>query len=150
MASDGAKLLARGSEVVLADGVPRRLILDMEALLVIEERVGSISAYRTGLILGFRGKVLKSVLAGLIGGLAHLQGEAALTPQQITGLMRGGNKDVQSYIDALDAAWDEAIPLPTPKATPGKGSGAASTSPGPSSSGASRSTTAARRRSSGE
>ena len=142
VSSDGTKLLARGATVILADGVPRKLILDMEALVVIEERVGSLSAYSEGLQRGFRGKVIKSVLAGLIGGLAHLEAPSALSPRQISHLMK--YQDVQVYIDALDAAWAENVPtIKNNGQTSGKGSGVASSSRGRKSTGGSRSSTAA-------
>jgi len=147
VSSDGVKLLARGSLVTLADDVPRQLILDMEALAVIEDRVGSISAYRAGLVLGFRGKVLKSVQAGLIAGLSHLEGKAALSPQRIVRLMKWD--DIQAYIDALEAAWDEAIPVAKEPTSTGKDSGAASIYPGQSSTDESPSTMAAAAASSG-
>jgi hypothetical protein len=137
VSTDGAKLLARGTIVVLKDGVARRLILDMEALVVIEERTGSLSAYHSGLLLGSRGKVIKSVLAGLVGGLSHLEGKQALSAKQVSQLMV--YDDIQAYINALDAAWTEA--MPTTSVARGKGSGAASTSRGRKSTAASRSTT---------
>lgn len=152
MSSDGTKLLARGATVTLADGVPRQLILDLEALVVIEERVGSLVEYSEGLLNGVRGKVIRSLLAGLVGGLSHLKGEQALTPQQISQLVKiKAWKDLQVYIDVLDEAWAEHLPTSkTNGSRPGKGSGAAKSSHGRNSSGASPSTTAAAKVSSGE
>lgn len=150
VSSDGTKLLARGVTVILADGVPRQLILDMEALVVIEERVGSLVEYNEGLLHGVRGKVIRSLLAGLVGGLSHLEGEEALSSRQISRLVKIEKwPDLQGYIDVLDEAWAEHLPSSKKGQAPGKGSGAASSSRGRKSTGASRSTTAAATGSSG-
>lgn len=149
MASDGAKLHAVGATVLLADGRPRQLIFDMEALLLIENQAGSLQDYTLGLQQGFRGKVLRSVLAGLTGGLAHYRakdkGRDGLTTLEISRLLVFD--DIQKYIDALDAAWEEG--LPSAGKTPGKDSGAASSSRGRRSTAGSRLTTHAASASSG-
>lgn len=149
MSSDGERLLARGATVILTDDVPRRVILDMEAMVMIEDICGSLTAYTDGLESSYKGKLVKSVVAGLTGGLSHRIGPEAMPRTKVTRLMRMA--DMQSYIHALDAAWEEAVPTTT-KGKPNtslKGSGAASSSRGKNSGGASPSTTGGRRKSSG-
>lgn len=150
MATDGLRLLARGAAVVLKDGVERRLILDMEALAVIEERMGSLSAYSEGLNRAFRGKRVTSTLAGLEAGLSHLRddyGVPAFSRKRVAALMEFGKLD--QYIAALDDAW--AAHLPVKQAgNQSKGSGRARSSRGKNSSGEQPSTTAEAKASSSE
>lgn len=101
----------RSPVVTLADGVARKLVFDIEALVVIEDLTGSLSAYSEGLVRGLRGRAMKSVRAGLIAGLSYLQGQEALTPYRITQMMRFD--DLKDYIEALDAAWAEMMPKET-------------------------------------
>lgn len=150
MATDGEKLLAEGATVTLKDGVPRRLVLDMEALVVIEARMGSLSAYQEGLLYGFKGKAVTSILAGLVAGFRHLEGKAAISPARVAELME--YPKLQEYLTALDDAWDADVAPPAANASgevvPGKDSGVASTSRGRKSTAARPSITGAHTRSS--
>lgn len=146
MADDGVRLLARGATVVLADGIPRQLILDMEALEVIEERMGSLSAYSEGLALRLRSKLITAVRTGLIAGFSHLEDEIRPSPKAVAALMRWD--DITKYVAALDEAWVQGIPSAR-NGTQSKASGAARSSRGRTSSDASQSTTAEAAASSG-
>lgn len=150
MATEGIRLLADGAPVTLKDGTQRRLILDMEALAVIEERMGSLSAYVEGLQRGFRGKHVSAVLAGLEAALRHYRdprGDPEFTRRRIASLVYFDR--LTTYADALDQAWDEGIPMAEPR---GKAAASkkARRSRGQNSSDGSRSTTAAALGSSGE
>jgi hypothetical protein len=142
------KLLAPGVEVTLKDGVPRRLILDMEAIVVIEERLGSLSAYLDGLNRGFRGKHVTSILAGLVAGLSHLRDDLdrpAYPARRVSALM--DFQSIKLYATALDEAW--AQHMPTKDTSRGKDSGRASSSRGKRSTGEPPSHTAEAHASSG-
>lgn len=148
MSSDGLKLLAPGVSVTLKDGVPRPLVIDMEALVVIEERLGSLSAYSEGLNRSLRGKHITAILAGLIAGLSHLRddlGRPAFPAHRVSALM--DFYALEEYVRALDEAWGQAMPS---KDTPrGKDSGRARGSRGKRSTGEQPSITAAATTSSG-
>jgi len=136
MSSNGTRLLAAGIEVTLKDGVPRRLIIDMEALAVIEERIGSLSAYVEGLRRDVRGRMVSSVLAGLEAGLRHLRdpnGEPAFNRKRVAQLMEFDH--LTDYVVALDKAWDEGVPMSEEASAEGKASSRARRSPGQSSTG---------------
>lgn len=149
---NGRQLFAEGAVVDLGDGVPRRVVFDLEALLRIEERCGSLTAYMEGLQRGWNGRLMRSVLAGLVGGLSH---DRSIDEPRIRAALfltiKQGLGSVQPLITALDEAWDDAIP-PAAKPgaqAPGKDSAQESSSPGPSSTDEQPSTTVAATASSG-
>jgi hypothetical protein len=144
MTSEASKLRPQGTTVILADGKERRVMFDMECMAIIEEMVGSISAYNEGLVRGMKAKALKSIIAGLVGGFAHYEGEHAMSRAKVVRLMEW--KNLQQYVDALDAAWDEGVPG---AGAPGKGSRQAKGSRGRRSTAASPSTTGGANESSG-
>jgi hypothetical protein len=144
---NGSKLLVRGARVDLGDGVERRVIFDFEALLLIEERCGSIHAYLDGLAKGTKGRLLRSLSAGLAGGLAHDPVSDARIRAALMASMKRGYDHLQPYVDALDGAWEEAHHLD--EAPAGKDSAPESGSPGPTSTEGALSTLAGQTPSSG-
>lgn len=143
--NDSAKLRPQGTTVTLRDGKARRVVFDMEAMAIIEEMCGSIAAYNEGLLRGMKGRALRSITAGLVGGFAHYEEEHAMSRAKVVRLMEWAN--LQQYVDALDVAWEEGVPG---AGTPGKGSSRGNSSRGRNSTGGRRSTMAAASGSSGE
>ena len=147
MASDGARLLARGATIKLGEQ-EYQLRYDFESIVLIEEREGSLLGFLEELGKGWRGKQFRCLRTGLVAGLAH----TGLSEREIVPLIDHRNLEaMRSYTDAINEAINEALPQNKDEASAsGKASRKAKDSTGSSSTDSSPSTLAVVTASSGE
>lgn len=112
MESNGRQLLAAGVPITLADGVTRRLIFDMEALVSLEDQVGGLLQF-TELLQEARGRVfrarrLKAVRVGVVAGLAH----TGLPEKAIVTLLPSRSiTKLNALFDAVSEAVNQGLPV---------------------------------------
>lgn len=131
--TEARSVLARGVEVTLADGQPRRLIFDLDALEVIEAEWGSLGDFAAALHRAvdrrFRANLVKVVRSGVHASLSHLQLPLAQL-RLLVGFEEVNNPDV---LAAVAEAWLEGVPMAGGLAREGKASAGGSASTGPRS-----------------
>jgi 3-oxoacyl-(acyl-carrier-protein) synthase len=119
MTTDAERIIADPIAVVIG-GTEYPLKFDFLALMKIEERFDGLLHFTDALNSNWRKKRLTAIHAGLVAALAH----AGMTPRDVdkitAHLVGDGFKDIASVADALNAAFDQAIPAPAKSKTPGK------------------------------
>ncbi len=133
--TDADRLFARGAPVTLR-GQPYRVILDFEALELIEKEFASLDVFVDKLRSeGWKGERLKTIRIGMTAGLLHTK-PASQTFEDFTAEVRKllEPRELASYLEALTLAIAEAFPVPTNGAAP-KVQGSLSNSPGNGSTG---------------
>lgn len=132
MASEPVRLLAKGVPVVLADGEEYRLIVDLEALCVIEDEAGSLLSFLDSRNKGYAGKKVKAIRIGLHAALSH----TGMSAKKIDTLIDHRSLEaLQRYDDALGEALNQGLPDATEAPASGKGSTKTKDSTGSTSTG---------------
>ena len=69
LVTDADRIAAKGVPITLSDGVERVVRFDLEALLVIEEKFGSVGEFAGLIDADLRGKGLRALIGGLTAAL---------------------------------------------------------------------------------
>jgi hypothetical protein len=131
--SDADRIFARGAPITLR-GQQHRVILDFEALELIEREFASLDVFVDKLRSeGWKGERLKTIRMGMTAGLLHTKPREQ-TFEDFTVVVRKllEPSALVDYLEALTLAIAEAFPAPTNSASP-KEPGSSSDSPGPES-----------------
>jgi hypothetical protein len=144
MATEAKRVLALPAQVEIG-GSTQRLIFDYEALELIEDEFGSLSAAEDAVIRGYGSRLLKLVRVAFTGGLRH----ARMPPNVVLEMLQPPihEEQLRAYREAIREAWNTAFPQANES---GKGGGEASDSPGESTTTSRRSDSAVQTRSSDE
>lgn len=104
--SIGARLRGDGAKITFADGSVHEVRFDFDAIVELEENLGSLDVFTTLLQAGTRGKLFRAVAAGVAAGLLHT-GET-MTPANARLVLDAAR--IREYRDALTEAMVRAMP----------------------------------------
>jgi hypothetical protein len=133
--SDGNRILARGAPITLR-GQPYQVILDFEALELIEREFGGLDVFVDRLRAeGWKAERLKTIRVGMTAGLLHTKPrEQDLESFKVEVRQLLEPRELADYLEAITLAIAEAFPVPTNGESP-KEVGSSSNSPGQKSTG---------------